>query len=139
MQPRLQSCFLLPFVCLFPGFVQAQAPLHERIDALIAAGKLDFAKQAAADAAAAGVLSRVFLGMNLTCCQCHDHPLIDAYKQDHYYGLFAFLSRSFLYTDKKTKTSVMAEKGEGEVSFQSVFMAKVTKNTGPRLPDGPLV
>jgi hypothetical protein len=82
-------------------------------------------------------LSRLFLGMNLTCCQCHDHPLVDGYKQQHYYGILAFLNRSFLYTDKATRVSVLAEKGEGDVSFQSVFMAKVTKNTGPQLPDGP--
>lgn len=83
-------------------------------------------------------ISRLFLGMNLKCCQCHDHPLVDAYKQDHYYGLQAFLNRSFLYTDKATKVSIFAEKGEGDVSFQSVFK-KVTKSTGPRIPDGPVL
>lgn len=81
-------------------------------------------------------VSRLFLGMNLQCCQCHDHPLIDAYKQDHYYGILAFLNRSFVYADKGAKISIYAEKGEGDVTFQSVFV-KVTKNTGPRLPDGP--
>ncbi len=80
-------------------------------------------------------IGRLFLGMNLQCAQCHDHPLVDAYKQDHYYGIFAFFSRSYLYTDKAAKLTVLAEKGDGEVSFQSVFMAKVVKNTGPHLPD----
>jgi len=82
-------------------------------------------------------IGRIFLGMNLTCCQCHDHPLIDAYKQEHYYGIFAFLNRSFVYSGKDTKAAVLAEKGEGDVTFQSVFLAKVMKTTGPRLPDGP--
>lgn len=81
-------------------------------------------------------VSRLFLGMNLHCAQCHDHPLVDAYKQDFYYGLMAFLSRGYLFAPKGTKMSVYAEKAEGEVTFQSVFVAKVTKNTGPRLPDG---
>jgi hypothetical protein len=81
-------------------------------------------------------ISRLFLGMNLQCAQCHDHPLVEAYKQDHYYGIYAFLSRSYLYADKAKKLSVFAEKGEGDVSFSSVFMAKVSKKTGPRLPDG---
>jgi hypothetical protein len=81
-------------------------------------------------------ISRLFLGMNLHCAQCHDHPLVDAYKQDHYYGLMAFLNRSYVFTDKASKKSVYAEKAEGDVSFESVFVPKVTKKTGPRLPDG---
>jgi hypothetical protein len=84
-------------------------------------------------------ISRLFLGMNLQCAQCHDHPVVDQYKQDHYYGVFAFLSRSFVFTDKAKKQSVYAEKGEGEVSYQSVFDTSLTKSTGPRLPGGPLV
>ena len=81
-------------------------------------------------------ISRLFMGMNLHCAQCHDHPLVDAYKQVHYYGVLAFLNRSYLYADKATKLSVFAEKADGDVTFQSVFVPKVTKNTGPRLPEG---
>lgn len=81
-------------------------------------------------------ISRLFLGMNLNCAQCHDHPLVDAYKQDHYYGVLAFLNRSYVFTDKTSKLAVYAEKAEGDVTFQSVFVPKVTKNTLPRIPDG---
>ena len=84
-------------------------------------------------------ITRLFLGMNLHCAQCHDHPLVEAYKQDHYYGVLAFLNRSYVYTDKTTKVSIYAEKAEGDVTFQSVFVAKVTKNTGPRIPDGKVI
>src|ERR1051325_2330729 len=80
-------------------------------------------------------ISRLFLGMNLQCAQCHDHPLVDAYKQDHYYGILAFLNRSYVFTDRAAKISFYAEKAEGDVTFQSVFVPKVTKNTPPRLPD----
>jgi hypothetical protein len=84
-------------------------------------------------------ISRLLLGTNLQCCQCHDHPRIDDYKQAHYYGLFAFLSRSSLVVDAKLKRIVISEKADGEVTFQSVFdRAKVIKSTGPRLPAGPL-
>src|SRR5207244_4333680 len=79
-------------------------------------------------------VSRLFLGMNLHCAQCHDHPLVDAYKQDHYYGVQAFVSRSYVYTDKATKVAVYAEKAEGDVTFQSVF-TKVTKGAVPQIPD----
>jgi hypothetical protein len=80
-------------------------------------------------------ISRLFLGMNLQCAQCHDHPLVEAYKQAHYYGIAAFFNRSFVFADKATKQSVFAEKAEGEVSYQSVFdPMKLTKMTGPRVP-----
>ncbi len=83
-------------------------------------------------------ISRLFLGTDLQCCQCHDHPRIDDYKQQHYYGLFAFLSRTSLVVDAKLKKAVLSEKADGEVTFQSVFDPdKVTKSTGPRLPEGP--
>ena len=82
-------------------------------------------------------VSRLFLGTNFTCCQCHDHPIVDDFKQEHYYGIFAFVSRSALLPDSALKISVLAEKGDGEVTFQSVFdKAKVTKSTGPRMPNG---
>ncbi len=80
-------------------------------------------------------ISRLFLARNYSCNQCHDSPVVDAYKQDHYYGIFAFLNRGFLFAGKD-KLAVYAEKGEGDVTFQSVFDPKVTKSTGPKLPGG---
>jgi hypothetical protein len=83
-------------------------------------------------------IGRLFLGMNLTCCQCHDHPNVTDYKQDHYYGIYAFLNRTFLFRDKTG--AVLAEKAEGDVSFQSVFdPAKLTKMSGARVPGGMVV
>jgi len=83
-------------------------------------------------------IGRMFLGRDLQCAQCHDHPLIDDYKQAHYYGLIAFLNRTTLFEDGK-KGSVLAEKAEGDVTFTSVFKKKVTHRTGPRILDGPAV
>jgi hypothetical protein len=80
-------------------------------------------------------ISRLFLGMNLQCAQCHDHPLVEEYRQEMYYGLFAFLNRSFLVADKKLKLTVFAEKAEGEATYQSVFDPKKETRTGkPRVP-----
>src|SRR3954469_1829371 len=41
-------------------------------------------------------VSRLFLGMDFQCSQCHDSPIISDYKQDLYYGLYAFLNRTAL-------------------------------------------
>lgn len=85
-------------------------------------------------------ISRLFLGTNLQCCQCHDHPRVEEYKQEHYYGLFAFLSRSVLVRDNKLRVAVLGEKADGDVTFQSVFdKTKTTKRTGPRVPGGPVL
>lgn len=82
-------------------------------------------------------VSRLFLGTNLQCAQCHDHPLVEDYKQDDYYGLFAFVNRTSLLSDKAKKRSTLSEKADGEASFQSVFdPKKVTKTSLPRVPGG---
>ncbi|MGO9921166.1 MAG: DUF1549 domain-containing protein [Isosphaeraceae bacterium] len=82
-------------------------------------------------------VGRLFLGVDLTCCQCHDHPLIDGYKQAYYYGLFAFLNRTVLVTEPAAGGAVLGEKAEGDVQFASVFKKKVIRRTGPRVLDGP--
>ena len=78
-------------------------------------------------------VGRIFFGMDLSCAQCHDHPRIDDYLQRDYQGLYAFLNRTYLFTDDKAKKSFVGEKAEGDVSFASVF-TKETGATGPRLP-----
>ena len=82
-------------------------------------------------------IGRIFLGRNMQCAQCHDHPTIDDYKQADYYGIQAYLNRSFLFPDAKVPTAVIAEKAEGDVSFMSVFdKAKKLNSTAPRMPGG---
>ena len=81
-------------------------------------------------------IGRVFLGVDLECAQCHDHPAIDDYLQRHYYGISAFLKRSYLFTDRKTKQTQLGEKAEGDVTFTSVFTQESSK-TNPRMLDLP--
>jgi hypothetical protein len=82
-------------------------------------------------------IGRVFLGRNMQCAQCHDHPSVDTYKQAEYYGIQAFLNRSFLFPTAESAAAVIAEKAEGDVTFVSVFdKNKVTHSTTPRLPNG---
>jgi len=85
-------------------------------------------------------ISRLLLGANWQCAQCHDHPRIEDYKQDLYYGLYAFLNRSYVFTDPKTKKAVLAEKADGEASYQSVFdAAKTTKTSLPKVAFKPAI
>ena len=79
-------------------------------------------------------IGRIFLGRDLQCAQCHDHPAIDDYLQRHYYGLAAFIKRSYLFKDPKTKESSIGEKAEGEVEFTSVFTSEKDQ-TAPRMLD----
>jgi hypothetical protein len=88
-------------------------------------------------------VGRLFLGMDLQCCQCHDHPLIDGYKQQHYYGLYAFVSRTVLVGGKEADGTIMpgsvamlGEKADGDVTFSSVFKKKISHRTGPRVLEG---
>jgi len=39
-------------------------------------------------------VSRVFLGVQLGCAQCHDHPYDDRYKQEDFYGMAAYFAQS---------------------------------------------
>lgn len=55
--------------------------------------------------------ARAFFGVDISCARCHDHPLVEDWKQGHYYGMQAFFNRT---TGGKGKIS---EKSDGEVMF----------------------
>jgi hypothetical protein len=57
--------------------------------------------------------ARVFFGVDISCARCHDHPLVDDFKQDHYYGMASFFNRT-----TGGKGSV-GEKNEGDVTFRA--------------------
>ncbi|MFQ5730768.1 MAG: DUF1549 domain-containing protein [Planctomycetaceae bacterium] len=81
-------------------------------------------------------ISRIFFGKDYQCAQCHDHPLVDNYLHEDYYGLYAFVNRSYVFTDKKRKKTFLAERAEGNASgFTSVF-TKTSDRTLPRVPGG---
>ncbi|MBC8355961.1 MAG: DUF1553 domain-containing protein [Planctomycetes bacterium] len=81
-------------------------------------------------------LGRIFLGRDLQCAQCHDHPNIDDYLQRHYHGLAAFLNRSYLFTDPESKQASIGEKADGTVKFTSVFTSE-SDETAPRVLELP--
>ena len=79
-------------------------------------------------------IGQTLLGRDLQCAQCHDHPSVGDYLQRHYYGISAFLSRSYLFTDPKSKVVSIGEKAEGDVKFTSVFTNEEDA-TSPRILD----
>ncbi len=85
-------------------------------------------------------IGRIFLGRNMQCAQCHDHPVIGDYKQADYYGIQAFLNRSFLFPNPQVPTAVIAERAEGDVNFTSVFdKNKKLNSTPPKMPGGKVI
>ncbi|MEZ6127837.1 MAG: DUF1549 domain-containing protein [Planctomycetaceae bacterium] len=78
-------------------------------------------------------ISRTFFGRDIQCAQCHDHPNVDGYKQEEYYGIYAFVNRSSLFQPDKKKPAVISETADGHASFKSVFTSREAF-TSPRLP-----
>jgi len=83
----------------------------------------------------------LFFGVNVSCAKCHDHPLVEDWKQDHYYGMQSFFSRTYL-----TKKQSLGEKFYGDVKFttttgvekQAQFMflnGVIVKDGTPELND----
>lgn len=58
--------------------------------------------------------SRVMFGVAVNCAQCHDHPLVSDWKQEHYFGFKAFFDRTY-----ETASKRLAEKYSGEVKFKT--------------------
>ncbi len=58
--------------------------------------------------------SRLLFGVAVNCAQCHDHPLVSDWKQDHYFGFKSFFDRTY-----QTAAKTLAEKYTGEVKFKT--------------------
>lgn len=84
-------------------------------------------------------VGRLFFGRDLQCAQCHDHPLIDSYRQAEYFGLYSFFSRSSRFPADLAATGYIADAPAGEVTFTSVFKKSVTHTSLPQVPGGPVV
>lgn len=54
-----------------------------------------------------------FFGVNISCAQCHDHPLVSDWSQDHYYGMKSFFARTF------ENGGFIAEREYGLVDFST--------------------
>lgn len=81
-------------------------------------------------------VGRIFLGRDMQCAQCHDHPLVSGYLQSDYYGLLSFVHRTYLFQDEKRgNLPYLGEKSDGELQFASVFEPEAGKSVAqPVLP-----
>jgi hypothetical protein len=81
-------------------------------------------------------VARLFLGMDLKCAKCHDHPSVDEWKQVHYWGLFSYLNQTKNATNSKDKLPYLVEGvATMKIEFQSVFKTE-KESIGPQLPGG---
>ena len=53
--------------------------------------------------ALAGVTSQVFMGIRISCAQCHDHPF-DKWTREDFYGFAAFFGKTRRYENQFTNT-----------------------------------
>lgn len=82
--------------------------------ALEAKGSIDFIKARVKDQdQLTNDVSRVFFGVNISCAQCHDHPLVPDWKQAHFFGLKSFFVRTF------DNGGFIGERNYGLVSYQT--------------------
>jgi hypothetical protein len=58
-------------------------------------------------------VSVLFLGVNISCARCHDHPLTPAWTQDHFFGMKSFFARTF------DNGGFIAEREYGNVDFKT--------------------
>jgi hypothetical protein len=64
---------------------------------------------------AAVAVSRIFLGTQLQCARCHDHPF-KSWKQREFFGMAGFFVR-LVVVDKSEKKFAIGEKSSGDVLF----------------------
>jgi hypothetical protein len=77
-------------------------------------GTSEFLRQRASDTdKLTAEVSIVFFGVNVSCARCHDHPLVQAWKQEHFYGMKAFFARTY------DAGGLLAEREAGLVKFQT--------------------
>ena len=58
-------------------------------------------------------VSSIFFGVNVSCSKCHDHPRVQDWKQDQFFGMKSFLGRTFM------NGNFLGERDYGVVTFKT--------------------
>jgi hypothetical protein len=82
-----------------------------------------------------------FFGVNVSCAQCHDHPLVEDWKMDHYYGMKTFFSRTvdangFLTERSFGVVKFKPPKGPERNAKMMFLTGKVVEDASMREPKG---
>jgi len=105
----------LPFDEMTRRILDASGPVDQRGEAGFVAAHL---AGGGSPEAAAGATARIFLGLQIQCAQCHDHPYDKRYKQEDFWGLAAFFARTktrpFDATEMGKKTLVVFDVPKGQ-------------------------
>jgi hypothetical protein len=84
-------------------------------------------------------VSRFFFGVDIQCARCHKHPEVKQWKQESYWGMAAFLNRSYPINVKGKL--YLAEKATGELEFtpknKKPTTARPVYLTGVKLDEPP--
>tara|TARA_R110002049_G_scaffold50370_3_gene143033 strand:- start:60010 stop:61824 length:1815 start_codon:yes stop_codon:yes gene_type:complete len=64
----------------------------------------------------ASATSRIFLGLQLQCAQCHDHPF-DRWTQDEFWSYAAFFGQLESRQDRRSRTTLVIDRPGREVHF----------------------
>jgi Protein of unknown function (DUF1549)/Protein of unknown function (DUF1553) len=57
-------------------------------------------------------VSVAFFGVNVSCAQCHNHPHVSDWTQDHFYGMKMFMARTF------DNGGFLGERGSGIIKYK---------------------
>jgi hypothetical protein len=105
-------------------------------------GASDFLKQRVSDIdRLTNEVSVAFFGVNVSCAQCHDHPLVKDWKQDHFFGMKSFFSRTFdnggFVAEREFGTMKFKPNKGAEKQVQPIFLTgKVVDLPNFREPNG---
>jgi len=64
--------------------------------------------------------SVIFFGVNISCAQCHDHPLVTEWTQAHFYGMKSFFNRTF------ENGGFLGERDYGLVKYKTTAGEEIT-------------
>ena len=80
--------------------------------------------------AVAGHTARVFLGLQIECAQCHDHPTDDRYEREDFYAFAAYFARTRARLGKEQPE--LSERPRGEMRMPTATDAP-GRRTGQRV------